>query len=139
MSKCIEKSQLGFNPKTTKDETIKKIFKCPVARTLWCCIRANHITDQYFNDRILEASKTYWELKESEKSNTHFSHYFDFMKAVNGLSHTYGIIFVKDGYHEWSIPDSEYWVSVWKHIGFFEEGIKYEVVKQNRGAWQLKF
>jgi len=68
---------------------------------------------------------------KSKSKGLHFSSYFAFMEAVTGLCSRFGIVCVADGFSSFSITDSEYWVSVWKHIGPYESGIKVEIKLDN--------
>lgn len=126
--KCIKVAKLKFDPEKSKEEMIRRIFKDPVARTIWCCIKTGHITDQFFNEDVLLAAGRYNTLKiNSNNKGHHFSEYYDFMKAVTGLCRRFGIVTIEDGYSSFSVTDSEYWVSVWKHIGPYGFGIKVEI------------
>jgi len=93
---------LNFNPEESEDEKIREIFRNRIARILWCCLRNNHVTDQYFNNIVLEVTE------EINDSLT----YDDFLKRAAKLTKLYGRCTVDEG----SRIDNEFWGDVFKAI-----------------------
>ena len=64
----LSKEKLDFNPLSKeKSISINSIFQDKIARTLWIGIKQKHLTDQYFNQHCLDASKI---IKEEGAPNT---------------------------------------------------------------------
>jgi hypothetical protein len=49
------KIQLAFNPETAS-EPVRQIFARPIARTIWCLWRSNHIVSQHFNGLVMQVA-----------------------------------------------------------------------------------
>lgn len=45
---------LKFDPTSTKEPKLKKVWANPIARTLWIAKKWRHLTNQYFNDECLQ-------------------------------------------------------------------------------------
>lgn len=47
---------LAFDPLAIEDRKLRKVWKDPIARTLWLAWKWRHLTDQNFNDQCLKAA-----------------------------------------------------------------------------------
>lgn len=104
--KVFQPIEFGFDPE-------KSDIKClhhKIAKIIWCCIKVQHIVDQYFNDQVYEFA-----LKiEKKKPDT----YKDFIKLIYGTGLSkYG----SDCDERWPYLaikniDDEFWQDVFKYI-----------------------
>ena len=105
--KCPTFIRLNFNPLEAKDE----LFKDCISLIIWCCVGANHLRSQYFNDEVKDLVKV---LKE-ELPQT----YSDFKSCLNMCRFDYG----KDCKDQGTFLirpvycySDEFWVQIWNYI-----------------------
>ena len=109
--------KLGFDPKT-QDPILKKIFSNAYARTMWCCIRRQHITDQFFNKKILWFVEDFNDLQLNKKLNYYSFHrltlrYFrDFGRCNSRKMKIAGYLWHITG----DISDRKFWLQTYKYM-----------------------
>jgi hypothetical protein len=64
-NKINNPAKLAFDPKTSKDKMIRKVFRSKISSTLWASIKQVYLADQYFNEKILDLSKAIGRKKHS--------------------------------------------------------------------------
>jgi hypothetical protein len=116
--------KLSFDPNEAEPK-IKKIFNDPIAKILWCVIRSHHITDQYFNDMVLEVA----DLLEKKKPQN----YWEFRRLIGCLSAKFGRVIVEE---KWLTVDSEidheFWSDIYKMI-YGKIKLKVEIEPKKEG------
>lgn len=103
---------LRFDPKSSEDPVIKETFECYPASVLWCCIKYRHITNQYFNKKILKTGKALAKLPHIPWK------YHDFLDIVSDLTNEFGKVCVLEeqfGGSQYEI-DHEFWGDVFKAL-----------------------
>jgi len=108
--KCLEIAKLQFKPENSDNE-IKEIFECYESKVLWCCIKSNHVTDQFFNTRIIAVAK---ELQQHQPNE-----YDEFIKLCEPLVNLFGRITIQGTAFDMLQPtktDHEYWSGIFNHI-----------------------
>lgn len=107
--KPITNPKITFDPEA--DPTIKKIFDNRASAVLWCCIKSGHITDQYFDDKILKMAE-----KLQEKLPTKYQ---KFLKVVRPLTEHFGKVYSAShgmySSHE-TVIDNEFWMGIYDMI-----------------------
>lgn len=105
-----EIATLHFDPKKSDNPDIKKIFSDRTSTILWCSIRVNHITDQYFNGLILEAVKKFNTCRDTRD-------YHAFLKATYSLNEQFGRVTIEQRLGpSTSVIDHEFWADIFKAI-----------------------
>lgn len=110
--KCIEVAKLSFDPETT--ENLKDIFECHQAKVLWCCIKNNHVTSQFFNKKILSVGL--------DLQKNYACSYTEFIKICSPLS-DFGIVNIREFGHYHRETDHEYWGGIYEkaiHHAYFK-------------------
>jgi len=124
MTKCIEVAKLEFDPEKLDDPDLVKIFKSHTAKVLWCCIKAGHITDQFFNEKILYISGVI----DVKRKDSLYS-YNDFVKIIEPLR-DFGRIHVREFGRSTAVIDHEFWGGVYASIERYSD-FKIEIVKKD--------
>lgn len=63
-----ESVTLGFDPKTSKNEAVRRVFHDELARTLWLAVKQNHMTSQYFEEDCIKYAEKIRKLSWRRKS-----------------------------------------------------------------------
>lgn len=111
--KAATEFSLDFDPDKLEDPELKEIFENSTAKIIWCCIKKNHLTDQFFCKNLLKASK---KIDEGILQRQYIS-YSHFLDACYYLLKDFGLIPVNDTY----VIDNEFWISIYDMIlgGYF--------------------
>lgn len=114
--------KIRFDPKKSENPEIRKIFENHKATVLWCCIKNNHITSQYFNETILETVELL-----NEKG--YYPKYHDFLNCCFKLTRNFGKVPVTNsnigpGLFE---IDHEYWSDIYKMV-YLKTPFKLEII-----------
>ncbi len=106
--RTLEVYKLSFEPKNAP-EKVQEILKNKTASILWCAIKAGHITDQYFNQEVLEVAKSI----DSSDTND----YKVFLGLCERLTNLYGRVNVYDtSFNKQYEKDHEFWGDIFKAI-----------------------
>jgi hypothetical protein len=107
-----EEYQINFQPEESKDPEIREIFKSRTAQILWCSIKQNNITHQYFNATVLEIAKR---LDEYRPEPGGYLDYPEFIAITRKLNTQFGVVTVEEFMLGCSqVVDNEFWADIYK-------------------------
>ena len=61
-------AKLGFDPTALRDPDLRRVWRDPLARTLWLAVRYRHLVNQHFAKECLAAAK---EIRRIQPKNVH--------------------------------------------------------------------
>jgi len=96
--------KFGFDVKESNIVALKD----DIGFIIWSLIKQNHITDQFFDDKVMEAVK---EIRRRNPSN-----YFEFRAACSwsGLTSTFGTYYIE--YTQTRVVNDIFWMGVYYYI-----------------------